>query len=287
MTKKLICLGYGYTARALAHRLRAEAWSIAGTARSNEQKAALEQEGIEALKWTKNLDPAAFDGGDAVLISTPPEASRCPAFAASAAALAARASKISWIGYLSSNGVYGDRGGDWVDENSGLYPSTERGRARIAAEAEWAGHAVEWALPLVIFRLPGIYGPGRSAIDAVRAGRAQRIHKKGQVFNRMHVDDIAAALAASIANPGAGDLFNLADDEPAPPQDVVEYACSLLGVQPPPLVPYEEATLSGMARSFYADNKRVRNDRMKTVLAVRLQYPSYREGLRSILAQES
>lgn len=282
---RLVCLGYGFTARALASKLSAGGWRVAATARTSEQAATLAAEGVEAVRWFDGaLDGAGFDGADAVLISTPPAEGGCPAFAAASEALAARAGNISWIGYLSSNGVYGDHGGDWVDENSALRATSPRARARIAAEAQWAAHAVEWALPLVIFRLPGLYGPGRSAIDMARAGRAQRIYKAGQVFNRMHVDDIASALAASMARPAAGDLFNLADDEPAPPQDVVAFACSLLGIEPPPLVAIENAGLSEMAASFYADSKRVRNARMKELLGIELQYPTYREGLAATLA---
>ena len=176
-------------------------------------------------------------------------------------------------------GVYGDHDGAFVDETSDLKPTTDRARARIAAEADWAGLGVAWSLPLIIFRLPGIYGPGRSALETVRAGKARRIVKEGQVFNRMHVDDIAAALAASMENPRIHDLYNLADDEPAPPQDVIEYACTLLDVAPPPLTPLEDADLSDMAKSFYSDNKRVSNARMKEALGVTLQYPTYREGL--------
>jgi nucleoside-diphosphate-sugar epimerase len=146
--------------------------------------------------------------------------------------------------------------------------------------------AAKHQLPLIIFRLPGIYGPGRSALDSVRAGRAKRIYKEGQVFSRMHVDDIASALAASIGEPHLHQLYNLADDEPAPPQDVIDYACQLLGVEPPPLIPLEEAQLSSMAKSFYADNKRVSNERMKTALGVKLRYPTYREGLDAILHGE-
>ncbi|MBY0421887.1 MAG: hypothetical protein K2Q06_06250, partial [Parvularculaceae bacterium] len=166
----------------------------------------------------------------------------------------------------------------WIDETSPLRATSERGLARVSAEAAWR------RLGATIFRLPGIYGPGRSAIDTVRSGRAQRIFKEGQVFNRIHVDDIAAGLAASIDRPGAGAVFNLSDDEPAPPQDVVAFACELLGVEPPPLVRLEDAQLGEMARSFYDENKRVRNDRMKRDLGVVLQYPTYREGLRAIAA---
>ncbi len=284
---KLLCLGFGYTARALSRRLRRDGWRVAGTARTPETARALEGSDVDVVLWAEGgIETTAFDAADAVLISTPPESEGCPAFAAAAGALAARAGKIRWIGYLSSNGVYGDRGGAWVDEDSDLRPSTERSRARVAVEAQWAAHGVEWGLPLAIFRLPGIYGPGRSAIETVREGRAQRVYKEGQVFNRMHIDDIAAALAASIAKPEAGELFNLADDLPAPPQDVIEYACTLLGVAPPPLVPLETAALSEMGRSFYAENKRIRNTRMKEALGVRLSFPTYKDGLKAILAAE-
>lgn len=191
------------------------------------------------------------------------------------------------IGYLSTNGVYGDHGGAVVDENSALLATSTRGLARIAAEAAWRDFALAHSHPLVIFRLPGIYGPGRSAFDQIREGRAQRIFKAGQVFSRMHVDDIAGAVAASLERPEAGALFNLADDEPAPPQDVIDYACRLVGVEPPPLIPIEEAQLSEMARSFYADNKRVSNALMKSALGLSLRYPTYREGLSAILKEVS
>lgn len=283
MTRKILCLGYGYTAAALAARLRAQGWRISGTARSAAKAAALEQDGVCAELWTPHgLDPAAIDGVDALLVSAPPDGEGCPAFRAVAGMLAARARSVSWVGYLSSNGVYGDHDGALVDEETALRPHTERAFARIGAEAEWAGFCVSWSIPFAIFRLPGIYGPGRSALDAVRDGRAQRIVKPGQVFNRMHVADIAATLAASIARPEAGELFNLADDEPAPPQDVITHACVLLGVAPPPEVAFEDAALSEMARSFYADNKRVSNARIKDALGVRLAYPTYREGLDAI-----
>jgi len=288
MSEKILFLGYGYSARALAALLRAEGWTIAGTARSPEKAAALEAENVEPVLWTDSgIDPRALDGAGALLVSTPPDGDGCPSFRALRERLPARAGAIAWTGYLSSNGVYGDHGGAWVDETSNLVPTTKRGFARIAAEAEWAGWAVEYSAPFAIFRLPGIYGPGRSALETVREGRAQRIYKEGQVFNRMHVDDIAAALKASIQRPLAGDLFNLSDDEPSPPQDVIEYACKLLGVEPPPLVPLEEAALSEMGRSFYGDNKRVRNGRMKETLGVTLRYPTYREGLRAILNESA
>jgi len=283
MSGKILFLGYGYTAAALIRRLNAEGWTFAATARSEEKAQKIRADGGEPVMWSGASFPtAALEGVSAVLISTPPGETGCPAFAAASDAIAGRAQDIKWIGYLSTNGVYGDHQGRLVDEGARLHPTTPRARQRIQAESEWAIFGVERFLPVIIFRLPGIYGPGRSAFDAIRAGRAQRIFKEGQVFNRMHVDDIASTLAASLAEPAAGDLFNLADDEPAPPQDVIEFACELMGVKPPPLIPFEEAELSEMARSFYADNKRVSNERIKKALGVRLLYPTYREGLRTI-----
>jgi len=285
--KRLLCLGYGYVARRLARRLMAEGWKIAGTARADETAAALALEGVEPIAWEGGvLGPRAFGGTRAILVSTPPDEDGCPAFAAAEAGLSRNARRISWIGYLSSNGVYGDHGGAIVDERAPMRATSERAKNRIHAESQWRALGASTGVPVVIFRLPGIYGPGRSAFDAIRAGSAQRIVKPGQVFNRAHVDDIATALQASIADPGAGDLFNIADDEPAPPQDVVEYACGLLGVAPPPPVPFAAAKLSEMAKSFYADNKRVSNALMKARLMPALKYPTYREGLASILAEE-
>ena len=216
--KTLFCLGYGYVAAAVAGRLRGEGWDIAGTTTSETKAGGMEKDGVTAHLWKGNgFDPAWLDGATAVLVSTPPVGKSCPAFGTASEAITSRHKDIKWIGYLSTNGVYGDHDGAWVDETSDLKPTTDRAKARIAAEADWAGLGVAWSLPLIIFRLPGIYGPGRSALDIVRDGKARRILKEGQIFNRMHVDDIAAALAASIAAPRVHDLYNLADDEPGPP----------------------------------------------------------------------
>lgn len=278
--KKLFCLGYGYVGAALARRLRGAGWQIAGTTTSEEKAAEMEKHGVKAHLWKGDgFDPGWLDGATAILISTPPDDKTCPSFRAASDAITQRRENTKWISYLSTNGVYGDHDGAVVDETSDLNPTSDRARARIAAEADWAGLGVAWSLPLIIFRLPGIYGPGRSALDTVRVRKARRILKQGQVFNRMHVDDIAAALAASMEKPRAHDLYNLADDEPSPPQDVIDYACNLLDVAPPPLTPFEDADLSDMAKSFYRDNKRVSNTRMKKALGVTLQYPTYREGL--------
>jgi len=182
-----------------------------------------------------------------------------------------------WLGYLSTTGVYGDWGGAWVDENSPLKGNTPRLKARMAAEEQWrekVGH---------VFRLAGIYGAGRSVLDEVRSGSARRIHKPGQFFSRIHVEDIAQVVVASMLKPNPGAVYNVCDDEPAASHEVVSYACELLGKEPPPLIPYEQANLSPMAREFYAANRRVKNDRLKHELGVKLKYPSYREGLKALL----
>jgi len=289
--KSLFCFGYGYTAAALAKALRRKGWRVAGTTSNTEKAETMAKEHVEVRRWAKDSDGGAFepswlDDVSALLISTPPATQGCPSFLAAKDAIATRRKQFQWIGYLSTNGVYGDHDGAWVDEESELRGTSPRSERRIAAEKAWLTFADEIGLPLIVFRLPGIYGRGRSAIDTVREGRAKRIYKEGQVFSRMHVDDIARALAASLETQTPYRIFNLADDEPAPPQDVIAYACALLGLDPPPLIPIEDADLSEMAKSFYADNKRVSNRRMKDALAVTLKYPTYREGLKAILASE-
>lgn len=279
MTHKLFIFGFGYTAAAVARRLIPLGWTVAGTTRDASKFSELEADGVTPVAFTdaNAVEAALADAGAALItVGTSPEG--CPVFGTHGEAIAGV--DLKWIGYLSSNGVYGDHDGAWVDEDAELKAVSARGRARIAAERQWLNASDR----SIVFRLPGIYGPGRSAIETVRAGRARRIVKPGQVFSRAHVDDIAAVVAASLQRPEAGRIFNVADDEPAPPQDVVTFACELLGVAPPPEEPFETAVLSDMARSFYADNKRIRNDRMKAALGVSLAYPTYREGLAAILA---
>jgi nucleoside-diphosphate-sugar epimerase len=284
--RRLFCFGLGYSALALADRLLGEGWQVAGTCRSTDKQAALARRGIVAHLFDRDrplADPAAALAGAPYILSTvPPDAAGDPVLDHHAADLAAL-DRSSWVGYLSTTGVYGDRDGGWVDEDSPLRPSGERGRRRLAAETGWLELKRAHDLPVHLFRLPGIYGPGRSALDAVRSGTARRIVKPGQVFSRIHVADIAAVLRASMARPNPGAAYNVCDDDPAPPADVIAFACSLLGVAPPPPVPFEAADLSPMARSFYADNKRVRNARIKSELGVRLRYPDYRAGLTALL----
>ncbi len=287
---RLFCFGLGYSALALAGRLIADGWTVAGTCRSEERRARLENRGIDTHLFDRGRpldDPAAaLAGATHILSSVPPDADGDPVLDHHAAHVAALASECTpvWGGYLSTTGVYGDREGGWVDEYAALEPTGERGRRRLAAERGWLALGEETGIAMHLFRLSGIYGPGRSALDTVRRGQARRIDKPGQVFNRIHVDDIASILQASIAHPNPGAAYNCADDDAAAAQAVIAHACALLGVEPPPLVPFEEAELSDMARSFYADNKRVRNDRIKAELGVTLMYPSYRDGLAAQLA---
>ena len=280
----LFCFGLGYSAMALIARLPADGWRIAGTCRSPEKQARLAEQGIEALLFDRDRPlgdaAAALAGVTHILSSVPPDAAGDPVIDHHGPDLAAL-DGVAWAGYLSTTGVYGDRGGDWVTEDDELRPSTERGRRR--AERVW----LALPLPVQAFRLAGIYGPGRNQLATVRNGTAKRIDKPGQVFSRIHVDDIAAVLAASIRRPNPGAAYNVCDDEAAPPQDVVAFAAELLGVEPPPLVPFAAAELSPMGRSFYAESKRVRNDRIKSDLGVELTYPDYRAGLRALLAAEA
>ncbi|MGE5539293.1 MAG: SDR family oxidoreductase [Gemmatimonas sp.] len=291
-TMRLFCFGYGYCAAALAAAIRGPTARVAGTARRVEKLDALRHDGVEAYVFdgTSPLADAAaaLAGATHILVSAPPDTYVDPVLrhhAADIAALVGASPSLRWVGYLSTTAVYGDHGGGWVDETTPVAPTSERARRRVAAEHEWLD-LVARGVPVHIFRLAGIYGPGRNALVDVRRGEARRIHKPGQVFSRIHVDDIAAVLTASMSRPRPGRIYNVCDNEPAAGEDVVAYACQLLGVAPPPPVPFDQASasMSEMARSFYADNKRVRNDRIKTELGVILRYPDYRAGLSTLFA---
>lgn len=277
--RRLFCFGLGYSGRALARELLAAGWRVAGTSRSKAGLANLAALGVEALQFDA-LPDSALAGTTHLLSSVPPDESGDPVLARYGDALSRLAPALAWSGYLSTTGVYGDSGGGWVDEGSPLAPSGPRQARRVAAEQAWGA-----ALPVHIFRLAGIYGPSRSALDQVRAGTAKRINKPGHVFSRIHVDDISNVLMASFARPDPGAIYNVCDDEPCEPAEVVTEACRLLGVAPPPLVPFNEAGLSPMAASFWRDNRRVRNDRIKRELGVVLRHPDYRSGLAACLGR--
>lgn len=271
----LFCAGFGYVARNLARLPEFEGVKILATARSEEKAQTLRSRGITPVLMGEGGEYPAIPAGTAWLISAPPDANGCPIYRA----FGAQAATAGWIGYLSTTGVYGDLGGNWAFEWTDVKPESERGRRRVLAEEAWRGSGAH------LFRLPGIYGPGRSAFDRLEAGDARRIVKQDQVFSRAHVQDIASSLAASIARPHPGRVYHPVDDEPAPPQDVIEYAAKLAGYPVPPAIPIEIVKLSPMARSFYDECKRISNARTKSELGWVPKYATYREGLKAIYAQ--
>ncbi|MFZ3006958.1 MAG: SDR family oxidoreductase [Phenylobacterium sp.] len=282
---RLFVFGYGFSARALARRLAPQGWTVAATFRDAGGAARLSAEGVEPILLT---DPdaiaAEMGSAQAVLITAPPTAEGCPALPALVRPMARAGAFPDWIGYLSTTGVYGDRRGRWVFEHSRLAAQSTEGARRVGAERDWLEVGRGMGLTVTIHRLPGIYGPGRSAFDRLREGRARRVAAPGQVFSRIHVDDLAAGLAASIARPRAGGIYNLCDDEPAPNSQVVAYAAKLLGMEPPPEEALDLDALTPAARRFYAETKRVSNALAKAELGWRPRHPTYREGLAAILA---
>jgi len=284
----LFCFGSGYSALALGRQLVALGWVVTGTCRGAERQALLREAGFSAILFDRKrpVDATALNRVTHLLVSVPPDTAGDPVLALHGGDVATLAG-LAWLGYLSTTGVYGDRGGGWVDETARLLPTGERGRRRFTAEQGWLQLWRDRGAPVHIFRLAAIYGPGRSAFDALRAGTAKRIDKPGQVFSRIHVEDLANVLIASMERPRPGAVYNVCDDDPAPPAAIVTHAAELLGIEPPPLVPLEAAGLSPMARSFYDDNKRVANRLIKTELGVTLRYPDFRTGLAAILADET
>ena len=284
MEKTLLSIGHGFSARALAARLVPQGWRIVGTTRSPDKADAIADTSVEPVVWPGADLGALIAQSPNVLVSAGPDSAGDPVLNAVEDAVIRAAPDLRWVGYLSTTGVYGDHDGDWVDEDTPLTPSTKRGRARVTAEARW--QAIP-DLPLHIFRLAGIYGPGRGPFAKVRAGTARRIIKPGQVFSRIHVEDIAQALELSLQRPDPGAVYNLCDDDPAPPQDVIAHAAELLGLPVPPAIPFDQADMTPIARSFYAESKKVRNDRIKQALGWAPQFPTYRAGLTALLARDS
>lgn len=284
----LLSIGHGYVATALARRLLASGWRVLGTSRNPERLPLFAESGVEPQAWPLADPQAALRSATHLLTSVAPEGGADPVLGALGPALADAGRGLRWIGYLSTTGVYGDHGGGWVDEETQPRPTTDRARARLAAEARWLALGRAYEVPVQVFRLGGIYGPGRGPFERLREGTLRSIVKPGQVFSRIHVEDIARVLEASIARPDPGRIYNVVDDEPAPPQDVQAHAAALLGLPPPPTVDYadEEARMTPMAREFYAESRRVRNGRIRTELGVALAFPTYREGLAATLAAE-
>lgn len=283
----LVIIGLGYSAGFFARAALASGWQVTGTVRSAEKADRLGKDGIPSLVFAGSSVSeglaAAIAGADAVLVSTQPDESGDPALACLAGQLAA-APHLRWIGYLSTIGVYGDHDGAWIDETAICRPTGARTRQRLEIDANWLAFGQRTGKAVQIFRLAGIYGPGRNAIVNLRAGTARRLVKPGQVFNRIHAEDIAGILMASLARPRNGAIYNVTDDEPAPGQDVVAFAATLIGVEPPPETAFDPATLSPMAASFYSENKRVSNALVKRELGYEFRYPTYREALTALAA---
>ena len=287
--KNLFCFGFGYTAGFLSEKLMACDWKVSGTTTSAEKRGFLKKTGINAWLFdpTHNIpDPFnAFADVTHVLLSVPPDSDGDPVFNAHGADLAAL-KNLEWVGYLSTTAVYGNQDGKWVDEKSPPAPSSRRGHLRLKAEEQWRSLCLNEGLPLHIFRLSGIYGPNRSALDAVRSGTAHCIDKPGHIFNRIHVEDIVQVLIASMNKPRPGSIYNLADDAPSASYEVIRFACNLIGIESPPLIPFDQAEMAPIVRSFYEDNKRIHNDLIKNELGVQLAYPDYHNGLKSCLEVE-
>ena len=284
---KLVIFGMGYSAQALVEEMRPFAsGTVIGTTRSAAKAESLKALGVEPRVFPGADMRAELESATHVLITAGPEDGADPVLKHLRPIFEELADRFQWVGYLSTTGVYGDHKGAWVDESAPLTPATRRGRARVNTEGEWKALARDHGLALHIFRLPGIYGPGRGPFEKVRNGTARRIIKEGQVFSRIHVEDIAQALLASMAQPRPGAIYNICDDDPAPPEDVLTYAAELLGVDLPPAVRFEEAEMTPMARSFYAESKKVDNGLMKRELGVKLRYPTYRAGLDALFAAE-
>ncbi|WP_394693502.1 SDR family oxidoreductase [Hyphobacterium sp.] len=278
-TRSALLLGFGYVAKATAPHLRAAGFQLTGTSRSIEKSREMRALGVAPL-----IDPATGDlreamaGASHILVSVPPGETGDPVLEALGGDV--DLSGLDWLGYLSTTGIYGDADGGWVSEATPPAPVEARSVRRLEAERAWQALSDKTR----IFRLAGIYGPGRSALEKVQAGTARRIVKPGQVFSRIHVDDIAAALMASIARPEAAGPFNLADEMPAPQADVTAFAAELLGVDPPPVEDFDTAEMSAMMRSFFSSSRRVSSEATRAALGWTLQYPTYRDGLQAIYA---
>lgn len=289
MEKHLLCFGYGYTAARLSRQLLKKGWAVTGTTRDPEKLAEIENDGIQGLifdSYHPLSDPIPLlQTVTHILVSTPPNDLGDPVLELHGTDLETL-TRLEWIGYLSATSVYGDRSGIWVDEDCEPAPTTRRGSLRLRAEEQWENLWRVYGQPVHIFRLAGIYGPGHSALDSVRAGTARRIDKPGQAFNRIHVDDIVQTLLASIDRPNPGRIYNVTDDFAAPSHEVIKYACDLLNKPVPPIIPFEQAEMAPIARSFYSDNKRIRNNRIKEELGIVLKYPDYKAGIKACLESE-
>lgn len=285
LSKRLFCFGLGYTATRLAETLKKHHWEMSGTLRKINRNETSEILGIKCFPFDNDQrlipDKNIFLNANFLLISIPPNEFGDPVIQQYKKAIA-DSQTFSWVGYLSTTGVYGDRDGNWIDENDKPRPGNQRSRRRILAEKQWLDLWESHGVPVHIFRLAGIYGPKRNVLESLRTGKAKRIHKPGHAFSRIHVDDIVQVLLASMNTPNPGSIYNVCDNEAAPPSEVIAYASQLLGIEPPPLENFNPDNLSPMALTFWSENRRVRNNRIKDELKVALHYPNYRVGLTAL-----
>ncbi len=281
MSDQLFIFGFGFTSQAVAEKLKPRFSNIFGTTRSEEKVAAMRSHGVTPVLFDgETLSDelvVALQSATQLLISIGPNEFGDPVLSAASEVLK-NCQQIKWIGYLSTVGVYGNHDGAWVDETTQCKPVSKRSIQRVAAEKAWIEHAEKFDIPTAVFRLSGLYGPGRNTFMNIEKDKARRLVKSGQVFNRIHREDIAEAIELAIAKSASG-IFNITDDMPAPPQDVVTYAHELMGKEPPEEIDFDTADLTPMARSFYGENKRVSNKKSKEVLGLEYTWPNYRESL--------
>ena len=281
--KQVLLLGAGYTAKALIPELLARGYSVSATSRTPEK---LTGYGVKPILFDTIATPEltqALSEAQIILSSVPPRDGRDPIIQAFPGDFSQYAPRLEWVGYLSATSVYGNKGGHWAFENELLTPGTQRGKDRVVAELDWMGSGA----PVHIFRLAGIYGPGRNPFEKIRTGEARAVIKSGHIVNRIHVADIVSVIMAAIDQPDPVRAFNIADDTPSSPQDVLDFGANLIGVDRPPHIRLEDADISLMARSFYKDNKRISNALAKTAFDWTPQYPDYKAGLKAILAAET
>jgi nucleoside-diphosphate-sugar epimerase len=288
--KHLFCFGLGFTGSALVSEVQAKGWMVSGTCRESARQDVWVGTGVQSYCFDGNEVSEAVGNAvreaSHVLVTIPPQKDAGDVVLRHFKKILAGGSQLQWLGYLSTTGVYGNRDGGWVDETSELKPGFDHQRRRVEAEDQWRDLYREHQIPVHIFRLAGIYGPGRNLLQRVRQGSARRIDQPGLVFNRIHVEDVVQVLCASMDHPHPGAIYNVSDDVPSSPAEAVAFACGLLRVGVPPLIAIEEAELSKMGRGFYQTNKKVRNHKIKEELGVRLRYPDYKVGLRALLATE-
>ena len=284
MKRHLLVFGPGFTAGFIMQQFRAKGWLVSGTFRNTEKKSALEAAGYTAVEFAEGHFETEHPVTDILCSVSPPEGGD-PVLRKWISWLEQQ-TNLESLHYLSSTNVYGNHDGAWVDESATLVPSLDRGKRRVVAEKNWMDLGERLGARSFVYRLAGIYGPGRNVFRSLKAGKSRRIIREGQVFGRIHVTDITAAVYLAASGDHLGGVFNLADDLPTPPQELIEAGAAMLGIEPPPEEAFETAELRPMARSFYLESKRVKNSKVKQELGLTFTYPTYHEGLAALIKDE-